>query len=61
VGIIDEEFVRCVCGNPDFEAKRIVVIRKPKKSEKGAEDIEPFIMEEKTKAFCTHCNRPLVL
>lgn len=58
MGLISEDFVRCSCGNAEFERKTIVTIDKASLRTK-----EPQELEERHVYTCTNpaCNKPLSL
>ncbi|MNP12120.1 hypothetical protein D3C76_1043400 [compost metagenome] len=58
MGLISEDFLRCECGNAEFERKTIVTIDKSSKRTK-----EPIELEERHEYYCTSpaCGKKLTL
>lgn len=55
MAVISEDFVRCDCGNAEFEKKEIVTIHKRAKRQDKYTSYPT--MEEEVRYYCTQCRK----
>lgn len=55
MAVINEDFVRCSCGNADFEEKRIVTLAKTA-ARPDRHSLYP-VMDAEVRYYCTQCHK----